>query len=312
MGKGDCKVTVRNQRGKEIVVGKLDEGDHFGEIAMIYNTSRSATVYSMNYNTFALMRVPLFRRLVQDYPEYEASLKKYVVAKYKDHRVLFLQRMVRRVEYLDKVPEDIMIDLIFSLKTKTFSKEEVILTPGDNIEAIYFIEEGAIEVSTEFEQNVFILDVLGAGSVINYRAVFLRDQMYVEMKALTDVKVQMLSLDTLMQLVNKYGEVNSRIKNASAIKLEKERNQAFSMRVLIAQNRYLKGENQYPVDYLKNDPKVKDSQEHFDKQDRRNLLKNVVMRIVVDIREQKKRPKLSEVMKVYESQKNEPDAKVKF
>lgn len=68
---------------------------------MIYNTERSATVYSMNYNTYAVMKVPLYRRLAQDYPEYESCLKSYVVNNYKDHRVKFLASMVKRVEYLD-------------------------------------------------------------------------------------------------------------------------------------------------------------------------------------------------------------------
>jgi len=56
VGKGDCKVTVKNFRGKEIQVNKLVEGHHFGEISMIYNCERTATVYSMNYNTFAVMK----------------------------------------------------------------------------------------------------------------------------------------------------------------------------------------------------------------------------------------------------------------
>lgn len=56
------------------------------------------------------------------------------------------------------MPEDILFDLIFSFKTKHFSKEELVLAQGKNVEAIYFIEEGIIEVSTEFEHNHFILD----------------------------------------------------------------------------------------------------------------------------------------------------------
>lgn len=72
-------------------------------------------------------------------------------------------------------------------------------------------------MSTEFEQNPFILDVLGPGSIINYRSVFLRDQMYVDMKAVTECKIQMLHLDTLMQLVSKHGEVNSRSKSEQEI-----------------------------------------------------------------------------------------------
>lgn len=101
MGKGDCKVTVRNSHGKEIIVSKLMEGSHFGEIGMIYSCERSATVYSMNYNTFALLSENKYRRLIQDYPEYEISLKRYIVKNYKDHRIEFLQNMMKRIDYLD-------------------------------------------------------------------------------------------------------------------------------------------------------------------------------------------------------------------
>ena len=75
-------MTVKNQRGREINVGRLDEGDHFGEIALIYNCERTATVYSMNYNTFAVMKSYLYKRLIQEYPEYEVCLRRYVVSHY--------------------------------------------------------------------------------------------------------------------------------------------------------------------------------------------------------------------------------------
>ncbi len=81
---------------------------------------------------------------------------------------------------------------------------------------------------------------------------------------------------------------------------------------MIAQNRYLKGERSYPVDYFKDDRKEKETPEMFEERVRRNLLKNVVMRIIVEIRERKNRPKLEEVMAVYRKQKDEPNAKEKF
>ena len=64
VGKGDCKVTVRDVTGKETFVRRLDEGDHFGEMQIIYDSPRTATVVSLNYNTYAVMSVPLFKRLV--------------------------------------------------------------------------------------------------------------------------------------------------------------------------------------------------------------------------------------------------------
>ena len=64
IGKGNCKVTVKNNRGKEVVVKSLLQGEHFGEISLLYNCTRTATVISMNYNTFAVMKHHLYKRLV--------------------------------------------------------------------------------------------------------------------------------------------------------------------------------------------------------------------------------------------------------
>jgi len=196
-------------------VKKLLEGQHFGEINMIYGCDRTATVYSMNYNTFAVLTKILYRRLVQDYPEYEMSLKRYVVKNYYDHRIAFLQRMVKRIDYFDKVPVDILFDLIFHLKSKLFPKDTFMLNIHDNITEILFIEEGTVQVITEFEGNTFVIDELGPGSVINYRSVFLKDQMHVEVSTLTDVKMLALDLETLMQLVTKHGEPSSNRGNSN-------------------------------------------------------------------------------------------------
>ena len=70
--------------------------------------------------------------------------------------------------------------------------------------------------------------------------------------------------------------------------------------VLIAQNRFIKGtkgNDKFPVDYQK---QFSDEQsQEKARQERVLQLKNVVMRIVIAIRERKNRPKLTEVMKVY-------------
>ena len=115
VGKGDCQVKIKNANGKEVFVRKLVLGQHFGEIGLIYGCERTATVYSMNYNTYAVMKKQLYRRLIQDYPEYEACMKRQVVSNYRDHRVEFLQAMVKKIEYFDQAPVDILFDLIFSL-----------------------------------------------------------------------------------------------------------------------------------------------------------------------------------------------------
>lgn len=52
-------------------MGQLNEGDHFGEVALMYQCKRSATVISSNYNTFARVLKPRFREIISEFPEYE-------------------------------------------------------------------------------------------------------------------------------------------------------------------------------------------------------------------------------------------------
>jgi CRP-like cAMP-binding protein len=70
LAKGDCFVNARDERNDEFLVNILKEGDHFGEISMIYKCPRSATVTSRNYNTLAKLSEDNFQVLISEYPEY--------------------------------------------------------------------------------------------------------------------------------------------------------------------------------------------------------------------------------------------------
>ena len=69
---------------------------------------------------------------------------------------------------------------------------------------------------------------------------------------------------------------------------------------MIYQNKLLKKEDKYPCDYIMRLPKyynVDDGKIY-----RNNAFKNVVMRIVLDIREQAKKPKLADFLSIYKEQ----------
>ena len=54
LSRGDCTVDIKDQTGKNHICFKLlVEGDHFGEIGLIYGCKRTATVNARNYTTIA-------------------------------------------------------------------------------------------------------------------------------------------------------------------------------------------------------------------------------------------------------------------
>jgi CRP-like cAMP-binding protein len=53
LAKGDCEVYVLNEKKAEVFVKQLRPGSLFGEVALVTNGKRSASVKSRNYCTVA-------------------------------------------------------------------------------------------------------------------------------------------------------------------------------------------------------------------------------------------------------------------
>lgn len=101
-----------------------------------------------------------------------------------------------------------------------------------------FLENGVVEVNTEFEQNEFALERLYPGSVINQRAFFMQDNMYVNIKVSREAKILELSQDKFQEIRDRYD------------------NQGFSTRILAFQNKILKKEQKFPLDYIMKIPET--------------------------------------------------------
>ena len=105
MSKGDCIVNIKDQMGNEIVaIRLLSEGDFFGEIGMIYNSIRSATVISRNYNTFSRFDYSQYSDLVNEFPEFESDLKQHIY-NFNDIYAIFMQNMLSELPFIDNKTE---------------------------------------------------------------------------------------------------------------------------------------------------------------------------------------------------------------
>lgn len=99
LARGDAHVTIKDRLGKEHPLRKLGPGSHFGEIALIFNTKRTATVISGNYSTFAKLSQEKFRELTQYIPELSSVIKKFIT-KYDDPVKKNIIQMFKRIEFL--------------------------------------------------------------------------------------------------------------------------------------------------------------------------------------------------------------------
>ena len=156
------------------------EGEMFGEIRCVYDCPRSATVVSRTYNTLAELSYYAYREITSDYPEFKKYLKQHILGYDEtDRKQNFLIKSLQKVPYFANMSDECIHDLYFVLIPGFYEKEDTIIREGQNADRIVLIEHGEVEVFAEFEGNKFVIEILGAGSVINHRTIFMNDYSHI-------------------------------------------------------------------------------------------------------------------------------------
>lgn len=75
LSKGEMGVLVRDEFNKESFVRVLNPGALFGEVALIAECPRTATVQCLNYCTFAMLPVEGFKEVCKMFPEFQSKIR---------------------------------------------------------------------------------------------------------------------------------------------------------------------------------------------------------------------------------------------
>jgi CRP-like cAMP-binding protein len=174
IAKGACEVSIIDEKKNRQRLKTLRPSDYFGEISMIYDCKRTATVTSMKYSTLAMLKKDFYKEILIEFPNLQEQLKKSIF-QYKDRMKRFIINSIMKIEYFQNIGDDAVHDIIYSLKGKKFNKGEILQAPGDNATSLFFLQDGVIEVYTHSESSEFVLEKLFRGSIINHRTFFKAD-----------------------------------------------------------------------------------------------------------------------------------------
>lgn len=108
---GSVKVTIINEDGREIILAVLSEGDFFGELALMDNEPRSATIVAMDDASLFLLTRNQFRQLVIAHPIVLKNIHKKIYkrlrnANEKIESMAFLDVYGRTVALLQRLAYD--------------------------------------------------------------------------------------------------------------------------------------------------------------------------------------------------------------
>ncbi|CAG5118008.1 unnamed protein product [Candidula unifasciata] len=119
-------------KGEEKKVHQFDNRGSFGELALMYNMPRSATVRAVTEGTLWAMDRSSFRRIVL-----KSAFKKR--KKYED-----LLESVPILQNLDRYERMTLADALVS---RVYQDGEAIIKQGDDPDGVYFVEDGTIRIT---------------------------------------------------------------------------------------------------------------------------------------------------------------------
>ena len=186
---------------KEERIQRLKEGLYFGEVALITNLKRTATVRAVDYLTLAYIERPNFEEMRKEFPQVYLSFKKKISI-YNDEDFKFRRLMIKNVPYFKNLSDEIVEDLVYLLRPHRYDQMTTIIKYGDITDKIHFLKQGEILVTIPTKQNIHNsetkFEVLNPGSCFCAFSAFADDiQQLVNFKSKSSCVIETISVGEL-------------------------------------------------------------------------------------------------------------------
>ena len=207
ISKGKFSVQIRVDHLKPSIIGSendevftkpryLVDGDHFGEISMIYECKRTATIRSVNYGTLARLQKSDYLELSKTY-ETLPSLMKSQIYKYHDEVSSFINIELEKIPYYQSLSLLTKQEIIYSMERCTYEKGSLICKKNEKAEKMFLIQHGIVEVAIKYDRRrndqYFVIERLGRGAIINHRSFMIRDDADTDFVCKTSVSCYFLT-----------------------------------------------------------------------------------------------------------------------
>jgi CRP-like cAMP-binding protein len=159
---GVCSVEVTDENKDPKHVRELSKGAHFGEVSLVYNTKRTATVMSDTYCNIAEVSSKDFYQILNHFPSLKMRMRKFTSV-YNDVWKEYLLSILGQIEYLNELPEDSFRELVYYMIPEKFEPNEYIFCPGDKITKIFLVTEGKVEISATINSPDLQMVRIGSG-----------------------------------------------------------------------------------------------------------------------------------------------------
>jgi ATP-binding cassette subfamily B protein len=201
---GSARVVKRGRGGEEISLGLLRSGDSFGEMALLEDTTRTATVRaSGDVQAFRLDQA-VFRALVHAHPAIRSHLELQI-----KHR--HLRQFLSQFAPITRLPVEALKRLLDELKPVSVAPGDVVLQQGDPPGPMFIVQEGRLRVYADIEGERRYLQYLRKGDFFGERSLFKGEPRAATVEAVSAVTLLELGAATYERLLKDYPTFRAQI-----------------------------------------------------------------------------------------------------
>jgi len=206
-------VYVRDHNSFTEATNIIKPGDLFGEIALLCGCKRTASVKTSTYSTLARIDRANFKDMCQQYVGLTDKLKAKLKT-YNDKLKIFLKLILRSVPFMKKLCNDSVEEVTYHLKQRYFDPDEVIFRAGDQVEYIYLITRGEVDLIVNVDKHDFVVHNLYQGCYMGGYKVLGDHSHSHTARAVSSVTLHCINKDSLSLLQNNLNDFKKEVELA--------------------------------------------------------------------------------------------------
>jgi ATP-binding cassette subfamily B protein len=202
---GTARVVTHGERGEEVSLNKLGPGDGFGELALLEEGTRSATVRASSEVRALRLDRSVFAALVRNDPEIRAELELQV-------RHHYLRDLLRVHSIFARLSPSVLASLIGELRPREFQPDELVVREGDAARGMFIVKDGRLHTYQVRDGKPVDVAFLRIGDVFGEASLFSGVPRRATVRAVTTVALFELDADAFQRLLSEHEELTELVR----------------------------------------------------------------------------------------------------
>lgn len=199
VARGLLKV-VRRQGADETLLAQLGPGAIFGEMALMSESPRSASVVALEPSQLLVLARDELERAAEETPELARELSSFCQKRMHGN-------LVRHARVLSGLGTQQRHQLLAELPTRLFERHECLIARDQEASSILLIASGAVSISVPEDGDRLVLATLGPGEVVGEMSLILRRPASADVTAIYPTVAHELSRERLVQIMRTYPQL---------------------------------------------------------------------------------------------------------